>query len=113
MKEIVDEAGLSEAMAASGERPVFLFKHSTACPTSATAYREVERYVRSGGDGVRDVYLVKVIESRPVSNAIAKQTGVTHASPQIILVDGGKAVWNASHYKIVEDALARAAGASE
>lgn len=112
MEEIVDETGLSVAMAASRENPVFLFKHSTTCPISAAAYREVAGYVKGGGDGgARTVYLVKVIESRPVSNAISSQTGVQHQSPQLILLDGGAAVWDASHSGISGARIVEAAAA--
>ena len=110
MQEIIDEAGLQKALEASRTRPVFLFKHSTTCPVSSAAYREVDGYLK-GESGVDqpEVYLVKVIESRPVSNAIATLTGITHQSPQLILVDAEKAVWDASHYGISGDSMARAA----
>lgn len=108
MEEIIDDAGLSDAMSASREGPVFLFKHSTACPISSTAYQEIAGYVEQGGDDVRPVYLVKVIESRQVSNAISTRTGVEHKSPQLILLNGEAAVWTASHYGINREAMAKA-----
>ncbi len=108
MEEIVDDAGLDAAMRVSQESPVFLFKHSTTCPISSTAYHEVAGYAKGSDEASAPVYLVKVIESRPVSNAIADRTGVAHASPQLILIEGEKAVWNASHYKINRDAIAKA-----
>jgi bacillithiol system protein YtxJ len=47
--------------------------------------------------------LVKVIESRPVSNQIAEDLGVKHESPQVILLKGGASYWNASHWAITEE----------
>lgn len=108
MEEIIDENGLTVAMETSRTRPVFLFKHSTTCPVSSAAYREVAAYVEGGGDHP-SVYLVKVIESRPVSNAISSLTGVVHQSPQLILVDDEKAVWDASHYQISAEKIVKAA----
>jgi len=111
MQEIIDGAGLKRAMEASQTTPIFLFKHSTTCPISSAAYREVESYLDRVGEGAKPVvYLVKVIESRPVSNAIAAQTGVTHQSPQVILVNGEEAVWNASHSGIRSEAMEKVAG---
>jgi bacillithiol system protein YtxJ len=109
MKEIIDESGLEAAVAMSEESPVFLFKHSTTCPISSAAYREVAEYEGAVG-GVDSVYLIKVIESRPVSNAVSARTGVTHQSPQLLLVDSGEVVWNASHYEISKEKMVSAAG---
>ncbi|MNV97138.1 hypothetical protein D3C71_1922260 [compost metagenome] len=47
--------------------------------------------------------LVKVIESRPVSNQIAEDTGVKHASPQILYIKNKETVWNTSHWAITEE----------
>ena len=111
MEEIVDESGLASAMKLSQTHPVFLFKHSTTCPVSSTAYREVAAYVEGRGD-LPPVYLIKVIESRPVSNAISASTGVVHQSPQLILVADEKAVWDASHYQISAEKIVKAASSS-
>lgn len=43
-----------------------------------------------------DNVLVKVIESRPVSNQIAEDLGVKHESPQVIYVKDKAKYWTAS-----------------
>jgi bacillithiol system protein YtxJ len=48
---------------------------------------------------------VRVIEERPVSLALSQRVGVTHQSPQALLVRNGVAVWHASHYAITVEAL--------
>lgn len=112
MEELQSEEDLARVMEASRERPVFLFKHSTACPISAAACREVESYRDATGDAGRpDIYMVKVIESRPISNQIAEDLGVPHRSPQLILVKNGQAVWNGSHHGINRTTIAEAARA--
>ena len=98
-------------LAASDAGPVFVFKHSTTCPISAGAQRRVARYLAEGGEDAAPVYLVKVIESRAVSNAIADDLGVRHQSPQAVLLHGGRAVWDASHGSISETAMLRALAA--
>ena len=108
VEELTALEGLEGALAESVERPVFLFKHSTACPTSASAYRRVAEYLRGEGANAPRLYLVKVIESRAVSNEIAARLGVAHASPQMLLVRDGRPVWNASHGAIDGAAMGRA-----
>lgn len=99
---------LDACLSASQESPVFIFKHSTACPLSSEAYRHVAAYAENAEAGDPPVYLVKVIEERPVSNKIAEILGVPHKSPQIILVNKGACVWTASHYGIREERIREA-----
>jgi bacillithiol system protein YtxJ len=89
--------------------PLLVFKHSTACPISAHAHREFRAWLESAAAPPRTA-LVRVIEERPVSNAIARRLGVPHQSPQAILVVGGAAVWNASHHDITGVSLTAALG---
>ena len=110
MIEITDAAGLDACVEASNTAPVLLLKHSTACPTSAAAYQRVAAYLEE--DGAPPCYLLKVIESRPVSNATADRFGVQHQSPQALLLSNGACVWDASHGAIdgpaITSALAKA-----
>jgi bacillithiol system protein YtxJ len=103
------EAALAQCLEDSAQRPVFIFKHSTRCPISSGAHREVAAYAGQTGESVLPVYINLVVESRAVSNQIAAQLGVRHESPQILLVSGGQAVWHTSHGGIRTDALQREA----
>jgi bacillithiol system protein YtxJ len=86
-----------------GQGEGLIFKHSTRCTISAAAAEEVSRFADAHPEV--PVYRVLVIESRPVSNAIAERLGVPHASPQAILVRGGKAAFSVSHFDITLEAL--------
>jgi bacillithiol system protein YtxJ len=99
-----DKEVLEELITSSNDRPVILFKHSNSCPISAAAYREMEHVDK-------DVRLVEVQSAREVSREIAARTGVRHESPQVIVMRGGKAVWNASHYGVTASAVAEAVNA--
>jgi len=88
---------------ANTEQSALVLKHSTTCPISAKAYAEYD-----GFDSSVKKYLVKVIESRPISLEIAEDIGVQHQSPQAFLLKDGKAVWNTSHHQITADSLAKA-----
>ena len=73
----------------------YVFKHSTSCPISAHAAREMEA---SRTD--LPIYSIEVREQRELSNWVAQVYGVTHESPQLILLREGKAekVWN--HFEV-------------
>lgn len=80
-------------------------KHSTRCPVSADAYDQYSAYLDGKPNSDLSYYLVLVIESRPVSNAIADSLELKHESPQAILIKNRKTVWHASHWRITEENL--------
>ena len=51
---------------------------------------------------------IDVIGERPWSRHVAEATGVTHQSPQALLVRDGSVVWHASHGGITRKTLAAA-----
>lgn len=99
-KEINTLEQWNEAYSNSTEKPFVILKHSTTCPVSANALDEFEQYLSKTPNEDLDYLLVKVIESRPVSNQIAADMQVTHASPQVIYVKNMENGWNSSHYAI-------------
>ncbi|QHT61763.1 bacillithiol system redox-active protein YtxJ [Paenibacillus lycopersici] len=102
-KEIQSIEEWNAALEGSASRPLVVFKHSTTCPVSANAYNEFANYLNSDAASEdTDYVLVKVIESRPVSNQIAEDVAVKHESPQIILVKDKAKYWTASHWSITE-----------
>lgn len=116
VKEITTVDELNDCLESTSERPVFIFKHSTRCPISARAKSCVAQFLDSKTDkngGLPEFYLLKVVESRAASNALAEQLGVEHQSPQLILVDKGRSIWNTSHHNInagnIEKAIQSAA----
>ncbi len=99
---------LDRALAHSAETPIAIYKHSTTCPLSAAAHRQVAQYHEHAGGEAAPVYLVKVIEARPVSNEIARRLGVHHQSPQFIVVNEGVAVKQMGQGAISTAAIERA-----
>jgi bacillithiol system protein YtxJ len=88
--------------------PAVLLKHSTTCPISARAHAAFTAWAASLPESAARLGLVRVIEERPLSLKIAAATGVTHQSPQVLLLRDGRVVWHASHFAITEEALAAA-----
>lgn len=99
---LADAKTLDELIARSNNEPVILFKHSTTCPISAAAYREMSKVTD-------DVMMLVVQKSRDVSNEIARRTGVRHETPQTLILRNGEVVWSASHFDITADEVTRAA----
>ncbi|WP_276352653.1 bacillithiol system redox-active protein YtxJ [Cohnella caldifontis] len=100
MNQLTSLEQWKEALRKSSDRPLLVFKHSTSCPISAGAHEDLVQYVKDSVQPNVDFTIVHVIEDRPVSNAIAEELGVQHKSPQAILVQGGKPVWNDSHWNL-------------
>jgi bacillithiol system protein YtxJ len=100
--EVADAKALEELFARSRVAPVVLFKHSTTCPISARAYRQMSQLDR---ERVGEVALVVIQNSRAISDEIARRTGVQHESPQAFILRDGKSVWDASHFDITAEAV--------
>lgn len=107
---VADAAELEQLFARSNDGAIILFKHSTTCPISAAAYREMGKLA-----GV-EVSLVVVQKARDISRAVETRTGVRHESPQAFVLRGGQVVWSASHWDVTAEAVKDAlqeAGKSE
>ncbi len=74
-----------------------ILKHSTTCPVSSEAYNEFVSFVSSSPIPSA---VIHVIESRVLSNYVAKLTGVVHQSPQLLKFRNDKCCDSFSHYLI-------------
>lgn len=95
-----------QMVAESQTRPAFLFKHSTRCPISASAWRSVQTCAQAEKRAA--FYRVLVVENRTLSSHIAEMTQVRHESPQVLLFWRGRVVWHASHWAITPESLTQA-----
>ena len=95
---------LDAAITHSADRPVVIFKHSSTCGTSAQAHESIVELLAETAVGA-EWYVVLVQASRQVSNAIAERFGVRHESPQVLIIDAGRVVWHASHFRVTGAAL--------
>jgi thioredoxin 1 len=83
-----------------------LYKHSPWCGLSSGAQVEVQQFAASHPEV--PVYMVDVVGNRALSGLIAERVGIKHESPQAIVVEQGRAVWDASHFRVSCDRLERA-----
>jgi bacillithiol system protein YtxJ len=101
----IDE--LEQAIVESRQRPLLLFKHSYSCGVSAEALDELLAHLADARPDMRYA-MVTVQTHREVSNAIAAKLGVRHETPQALLVQDGRVVWSASHFRVNAAALDKA-----
>ncbi len=96
-KFVSTEQQLNDIVALSKEQPVLLYKHSTRCSISLMAKKVIESEYQGEITDKVSIYLLDLLNYRSVSDSIASSFGVTHASPQILLIKDGKCVFNTSH----------------
>ena len=89
---------IDEIIALSEQMPVIIFKHSTRCSISRMALKNFENEYDLGENVA--AYFLDLISFREVSNEIASRFNVVHQSPQLLLIVGGKSVYDVSHSSI-------------
>ena len=105
-----DIQALDAAIAESRERPVLLFKHSRHCGTSFEALDQLHAHLERAEPGSAAYKMITVQTHRPVSDAVSQRFGIRHETPQAILLRDGRAIWNASHFRITASQLDQAVG---
>ncbi len=77
---------------------VLIFKHSTRCSISSMALNRVEsKWIDN--ENIATYYL-DLLNYRDISNKIAEDFQVEHASPQVLLIKNGACIYHASHSNI-------------
>ena len=93
-----DLGQIEEIITLSEQMPVIIFKHSTRCSISRMALKNFENEYDLGENVT--AYFLDLISFREVSNEIASRFNVVHQSPQLLLIVGGKSVYDVSHSSI-------------
>ena len=101
---LIDLGQLNEISLHSDEKPVVIFKHSTRCSISRMALKQFEKEYDLSDNEVT-TYFLDLITFRDISNEIASRFEVVHQSPQLLLIIGGKSVYDVSHSSIDADEL--------
>jgi bacillithiol system protein YtxJ len=90
---------LEQIIENSQKTPCLIFKHSTTCEISAMAKMRLEKQWDFDESQIIPFYL-DLLQYRPISNAIAQRFDVHHESPQVLLLEKGECVYDASHLDI-------------
>ncbi|MEO8721030.1 MAG: bacillithiol system redox-active protein YtxJ [Ginsengibacter sp.] len=96
------ETQLDDIVANSNNIPQVIFKHSTRCSISSMAKNRLDK--KEAPDGT-NFYLLDLIKFRSLSNKIASDFHISHQSPQILIIQNGKCVYNESHGGITFDEI--------
>lgn len=102
-KIIESDNNLTEIKTASSNRPQVIFKHSTRCSISKMALSRLER--NEPVEGI-DFHILDLLQHRLLSNKIAEDFKIAHESPQVLLIDNGKCIYDASHSAISMEEIA-------
>ena len=108
MIQIDDKGALDAALSAE---LFLLFKHSRRCGVSTHVFGAYEAFCAAHPEVPAG--WIDVVIQRDWSDAVAQRTGVTHSSPQALLIRDGAVVWDASHAAITEDSLEAALAKSD
>ena len=101
-QEITTIEEWNDILEKSAEKGQVILKHSTTCPVSTNALNEYDDYLADTPNEKLDYTMVKVRESRPVSNQIEADLGVKHESPQIIYIENKAKYWSATHWSVTK-----------
>ncbi|MBV6645514.1 MAG: bacillithiol system redox-active protein YtxJ [Cyclobacteriaceae bacterium] len=91
---------LNEIVRESGEQTIMIYKHSTRCSISSAALDRLERRWKSEEMVGVKPYFLDLIAYRSVSNDVAERFNVMHQSPQVLLIQEGKSLYDTSHFGI-------------
>lgn len=94
---------LNQVVNESAGKLVLIFKHSTRCSISRMALKQFENEFDLQ-DKITP-YFLDLLNHRDVSNEIASKFDVYHQSPQLIVIQDGKSIYDASHDSIDAQSL--------
>jgi len=83
----------------SKDKTIAIFKHSTRCGISRMVLKQFEKNYSIEEKDIK-LYYLDLIENRDISSEIAARFQVSHESPQLLLIKGGKVVHHDSHHGI-------------
>lgn len=105
--DLTSQEQLSDIIKRSYEKPQLIFKHSTSCPISAVVKSRFEGdWKKNELLGMDQLYLLDLLSYRAISNEIAAKFNIRHESPQILVINQAKAIYDASHASISVHILA-------
>lgn len=90
---------LDEIENISANKKVLIFKHSTRCGISSMVLKAFKSSFKPDENTV--LYYLDLLSHRNVSNEIANRFGVTHQSPQLLVIENGSCTNHGSHHQIL------------
>ena len=97
--ELKNSINYEDAIDDSFKHPILIFKHSSRCSISSLALNRIES-VSDEDKIIENCYYLDLLSYRKISNQIADDFNIIHASPQILVIKNGKCIYNTSHNNI-------------
>ena len=102
-KLLTDENTFQNLINLSFSEKVLIFKHSTRCSISFMSKNRIENVVEDSK--IKCCFLLDLLKYREISSKIESYFKVTHESPQILVIQNGECIYNASHNEISWDSI--------
>jgi len=83
----------------SNTKAVLIFKDSTRCGISRMALKNFEKQYDLNGSQI-ELYYLDLLNNKTLSNEIATKFQISHQSPQVIVIQNEKVIYDDSHYQI-------------
>jgi bacillithiol system protein YtxJ len=100
---------IDEIREVSKDKSVLIFKYSSRCSLSQMALDRLERNWKESEMADVKSYFLDLISYREISNRIAHEFDVEHESPQVLIIENGKSIYDESHmginYTQIRDAV--------
>lgn len=98
-----DTNSLQDLVKSSFSEKVLIFKHSTRCSISTMSKNRLESV---GEDSkIKNCFLLDILNYREISSKIESDFKVIHESPQVLIIQNGECIYNASHNEINWDRI--------
>jgi len=94
---------LNEINELSLTKKVLIFKHSTRCGISRMVLKQFESEFDLEEN--YECYLLDLLNFRTISNEIESIYGITHQSPQLLIIKDKIAIFSATHNEIEAEIL--------
>lgn len=108
MKKLTVWSDLEAVFSPDSNHKTLLFKHSLICGVSSSALEELMAFAEDNPNA--HILLLEIQPFRDLSNEVARRSGIPHRSPQALVIQEGRVLWHASHWKITVTNIARAMG---
>ena len=95
---------ISEILELSKIEKVMILKFSPKCAINYVVRNLLEREWHEGEMRMK-TYMVDVVSNKALTEQIEKEFGVTHESPQALILEKEKPVFTASHGKVIYSEL--------
>lgn len=104
-EHLESEDQLHHVLKKSSEKIQLIFKYSSTCSLSSMMFNRFENDWKSHTTGNINPVFLDILSYRNISNEIENILKVRHESPQVLVIQAGKCVYNSSHMGIIFDKI--------